>query len=273
MHWCLSSRPICLYLRVSGRARGLSCNGDMFIWRHFTSWREFTPAWRAEVPPGCTLWCEHKWEKLFSRFGRKMLCIISLWAQSWAWLQSPGSVGCARCAAWADCDINHYRNADVVYNLLQRHEARMWDTGAGLSGNNIRSVSIPEKRLDQWSEPALLHPLHSPLDSHNLPGQPLIHCRKLSSVLALSVSGKTFWATEEKLQLFSKKLLFTVKQCEALPGGWMIHCQRRHHTNITLASSKLESIYNPPRKSETRSKVQSGAFSPLGRVSGFRVGF
>ena len=60
-----------------------------------------------------------------SGFGRKMLCIISLWAQSWAWLQSPGSVGCARCAAWADCDINHYRNADVVYNLLQRHEARM----------------------------------------------------------------------------------------------------------------------------------------------------
>ena len=47
--------------------------------------------------------------------------------------------------------------------------------------------------------------------------RPLIHCRKLS-VLALSVSGKTFWATEEKLQLFSKKLLFTVKQCEVLPG-------------------------------------------------------
>ncbi len=85
-------RPICLYLRVSGRAGGLSCNGDMFIWRHFTSWREFTPR-LTQVMPGCTRWCEHKWEKVISRFGRKIVCIISLWAQSWARLQSPGSVG------------------------------------------------------------------------------------------------------------------------------------------------------------------------------------
>ena len=112
------------------------------------------------------------------------------------------------------------------------------------------------ERLDHdQASITVLHPPHSPLDSHNLAGrgiayQPLIHCRKLS-VLALSVSGKTFWAGSKNYNYFPRNYCSRSSNAQLWLGpvwGWFIASPgitaspASHITGILQAET--ESIYN-----------------------------
>ena len=110
----------------------------------------------------------------------------------------------------------------ICSNVTRLHCVSEIPALTGLSGNNIRPVSIPEQRSDHCASitpPAF--PIRFAQFSQACLYQPLIHRRKLS-VLALSVSAKTFWAGGVKITIIFQEIIV---HGQAMPGsvpGWFI---------------------------------------------------